>query len=66
MNIVLRFTGIAAILAMAIACADSTPRRAANPGVSTAPGSERALNAPYYQGADPDFPRGTGGSRSRP
>ena len=64
MNIALRLIGIAALLGAAVACADPPSRGTASPGV--APGSGRALNAPYYQGANPDFPRGTSGSRGGP
>ena len=63
MNTVLRLIGIAALLGAAVACADPPPRGAADPGVAPAPGAERAPNAPYYQGGDPDFPRGSGGRR---
>ena len=63
MNIALRLIEVAALLGAAAACADPPPRRAANPGVLSSPGAERAPNAPYYQGSDPDFPRGSGGRR---
>jgi hypothetical protein len=61
MNIALRLIEVAALLGAAAACADPPPRRAANPSVP--PGTERAPNAPYYLGSDPDFPRGRGGRR---
>ena len=63
MNSTLRLIGIAALLGATVACTDPPPRGAAYPGVAPASGAERALNAPYYQGADPDFPRGSGGRR---
>ena len=65
MNIALRLIGIAALLGAAVACADPPPRGAANPGVSPSPGTQRNPNAPYYQGADPDFPRGGRGGGGR-
>ena len=69
MNAALRFSVAAALLGAAVACSSSSsplPRGAATQGVAPAPGSERSLNAPYYQGADPDFRRGSSGSRGGP
>ena len=66
MNTALRLIGIAALFGAVLACADPPPRRAANPAVAPPSGSERALNSPYYQGADPAFPRGSGGGSRGP
>ena len=69
MNAALRFFGAAGLLGAAVACSNPSsppPRGAATQGVAPAPGSERGLNAPYYQGADPDFPRWGRGSRGGP
>ncbi len=68
--------GTAAAIALAGACTDRpaprgsayqspVPRGSAYQGVP-ASGDRRALDAPYYTGADPDFQRGTRGSRSGP
>lgn len=44
------------LLSSIVACSNPQPRGVANPGVTqTAPAT--APNAPYYTGADPDFPR---------
>ena len=64
MTRLIRLTGVAAILAIAVsACSSPTPRGYANTGV--APGSNRALNSTYYSGADPDFQQ-SGKSRGGP
>jgi hypothetical protein len=69
MNAAVRFVGAAALLGTAVACSNPPnppPRGAATQGVAPAPASERSLNAPYYTGADPDFRRGSSGSRGGP
>ncbi len=63
MNTLPRLIGTAVLFGAAVACADPPPPGAANAGVAPAPGTERAPNAPYYQGGDPDFPRGSRGRR---
>lgn len=60
MNTALRLLGAATPIGITAACsaaANPLPRRAATQGV--APTTERSPNAPYYQGAAPDLPRGT-------
>lgn len=54
-----RLTIASALLAGLAACAP-TPYGSADQGVAA--GSDRnALNAPYYQGSDPNHPRSKGG-----
>ncbi len=57
--------GAAAVLlaALAAACGPPVPRGTAQQGVPPT-GERRAQDAPYYLGADPDFPRGVRGSRT--
>ena len=63
------FLGIAVAFALLAACTDRptprgsayqgpAPRGSANQGVP-ASGDRRALDAPYYTGADPNFQRGS-------
>jgi hypothetical protein len=58
--------GAAAVLLVALAaCGPPVPRDTAQQGVPWT-GDRRAQDARYYQGADPDFPRGVRGSRGGP
>ena len=51
--------GVLAILAFAASCAPATPRGSAYQGVPLGADQPRAAqNSPYYQGSDPDYPRG--------
>ena len=53
------FLGSAAALALLAACTDRpAPRGSAYQG-APASGDRRALDAPYYTGADPNFQRGS-------
>jgi hypothetical protein len=62
MKMILRFSASAFLLGAIVACADPPPRGPASQGVAAPPATERTLNAPYYQGADPDFQRRSGSS----
>jgi hypothetical protein len=58
----MRLLSFCALLAAFAACSNPASRESANPGVAPS-GGLGTLNAPYYQGADPNFPRGGSGSR---
>lgn len=51
-------TGIVGLALVLAACAEPAPRGPASPGVAVPPTSP-SVNAPYYQGSDPSFPRPT-------
>jgi hypothetical protein len=59
----IRLLSLAALLATFGACSSPTPRGTADPGV-TQNQNPRSLNAPYYTGSDPDYPRGGRAGRS--
>jgi hypothetical protein len=58
----MRLISMCALFAALAACNNPAPRGSADPGVAPS-GRGGAPNAPYYQGADPNFrPRSGGGS----
>ena len=53
-----RAVGMALVLALLAACSQPAPRGTAYQGVPPT-GDRRAQDVPYYQGADPAYPRGS-------
>ena len=59
----IRLLSLGGLLLAGAACSNPAPRSSADPGV-VQNRNPRSLNAPYYTGSDPDFPRGGRAGRS--
>jgi len=62
-SIKLRLAAASIVLAATAACSDPAPRSSAVPSVAIPPSTERGVNTPYYQGADPANQRPGMGAR---